>query len=159
MSPTPKALQVTLTPEEDTQLRQLQYDLSAPQRTRERAEALRLNAYGWGVEPIARYLDWAPQTVRETIHRWHQRGWTGLWDAPRPGPQRRWQEQDFLYQEQCLEQEQRTYTSAQLADKLARERQIQMHPDHLRRVLKKRASDGNGPGTPISITLFCHFAG
>ncbi|WP_370588536.1 helix-turn-helix domain-containing protein [aff. Roholtiella sp. LEGE 12411] len=31
--------------------------------------ALRLNAHGWNVPQIAQYLDWAEQTVRQTIRR------------------------------------------------------------------------------------------
>ena len=33
--------------------------------------ALRLNAHGGNVRKIAEYLQWAQQTVRETIGRWH----------------------------------------------------------------------------------------
>ncbi|WP_442944509.1 helix-turn-helix domain-containing protein [Nostoc sp.] len=29
-----------------------------------------LNAHGWNVPQIAEYLDWAEQTVRQTIRRW-----------------------------------------------------------------------------------------
>ncbi len=56
-----------------------------PQRVKDRAEALRLSAHGWDVEKIAAYLNWAPQTVRETIHRWNSFGLGGLWEAPGRG--------------------------------------------------------------------------
>ncbi len=36
---------------------------------------------------------------------------------------------DLEYLEQCLEQEQRTYNSEQLAKKLATERQVQLSPE------------------------------
>jgi len=90
-----------------------------PQRVKDRAEALRLSAHGWDVEKIAAYLNWAPQTVRETIHRWNSFGLGGLWEAPGRGGKTRWQEADIAYLEQCLEQEPRTYNSQQLAQKLS----------------------------------------
>lgn len=51
-----------------------------PVRIKQRAIALRLNAHGWNVPKIAEYLEWAQQTVRETIQRWQQGGLGGLWD-------------------------------------------------------------------------------
>ncbi|WP_242044643.1 MULTISPECIES: hypothetical protein [Leptolyngbya] len=49
--------------------------------------------------------------------------------------------------EQCLEQDQRTYTSEQLSVKLEQDRQVQLSPDRLRRILKKRGGDGSGLAT------------
>ena len=66
----------------------------------------------------------------------------GLWDAPRLGRQRLWQEADLAYLEECLQQEPRTYNSKQLAEKLRRSRQVQLSPDRIRRVLKKRGGNG-----------------
>ncbi len=62
------------------------------------------------------------------------------------------------YIEQCLETEERTYTtynSVQLAQKLRQERQVDRRADRLSRILKKRATDGNerAPATAISQTL------
>ncbi|BAY26514.1 transposase [Calothrix sp. NIES-2100] len=34
---------------------------------------------------IAEYLDWAQQTVRETIKRWQYQGLGGLWEKPGRG--------------------------------------------------------------------------
>jgi len=48
--------------------------------------------------------------------------------------------------ENCLLQEPRTYNSYQLAQKLENERSIQLSPDRLSRVLKKRGSFGNEQG-------------
>jgi transposase len=50
----------------------------------------------------------------------------------------------MVFLEECLKQEPRTYNSLQLAQKLERDRHIQLSPDRLRRVLKKRGSFGNG---------------
>ncbi len=46
-----------------------------------------------------------------------------------------WQEEDMVYIEQSLEQEQRTKSSPQLVEKLKRERNVHLSQSHLRRVL------------------------
>lgn len=50
---------------------------------------------------------------------------------------------DLMYLEQCLEKENRTYNSTQLSEKLSQVRQVQLSPDRLRRLLKKRGGDGS----------------
>ena len=56
-----------------------------------------------------------------------------------------------MHLEQCLEQKPRTYNSRQLTQKLATERQINLSPDRIRRVLKKRGGVGNVPELAIEI--------
>ncbi len=131
-------IRVLLTSEENRTLFELRCATTVPQRIKDRAEALRLSAHGWYVEKIASYLNWTPQTVRETIHRWNTKGLGGLWEAPGRGGKPKWQETDIAYLEECLKQEPRTYNSQQLSEKLASERQVQLSPDRIRRVLKKR---------------------
>jgi len=131
-------IRVLLNPEENRTLFELRTATTVPQRVKDRAEALRLSGHGWYVEKIAAYLNWAPQTVRETIHRWNRFGLGGLWEAEGRGGKPKWDEADIVYLEQCLEQEPRTYNSQQLAQKLERERQVKLSPDRIRRVLKKR---------------------
>jgi transposase len=131
-------LRIFLSPQEDITLFELRKATTVPQRVKDRAEVLRLNARGQYVEDIAAYMGWHRQTVRETIHRWQKGGLGGLWEAPGRGGKPRWQEADLEYVEDCLRQEQRTYNSRQLAQKLAQERQVKLSPDHLRRVLPKR---------------------
>jgi transposase len=99
---------------------------------------LRLNNRGWYIEDIAVHFNCHRQTVRETINRWKKLGLGGLWEAKGRGGKKRYSEEDIEYLEQSLENEQRTYNSKQLSQKLAKERQVQLSPDHLRRVLKKR---------------------
>ena len=55
----------------------------------------------------------------------------------------KYKEEDIVFLEECLKKEPRTYNSLQLAQKLFSDRQIQLSPDRLRRVLKKRGSFGN----------------
>jgi hypothetical protein len=45
----PAALRIILTPEEDLTLKELRLAQTVPQRTRDRAHILRLNAQGWNV--------------------------------------------------------------------------------------------------------------
>jgi transposase len=130
-------LRIFLTSEEKHTLKELRTASGVPQRTKDRAFVLLLNARGWKNAQIADCLNWAEQTVRQTIHRWRAKGLVGLWDATGRGGQQRWQEEDMVYLEQCLQQEQRTYNSRQLAQKLASDRQVHLSPDRIRRVLKK----------------------
>lgn len=131
-------LRIFLTPEEDQTLFELRTATTVPQRVKDRAQVLRLNAQGWYVEKIAAYFNWNRQTVRQTIHRWQTKGLGGLWEAEGRGGKPRWQAADIEHLEACLKQEPRTYNSHQLANKLADERQVKLSPDYLRRVLKKR---------------------
>ncbi len=131
-------LRVFLNAEENRTLFELRTATTVPQRVKDRAEVIRLSHQGMYVEKIASFFGWNIQTVRETIHRWQQQGLGGLWDAPRPGFQKRWQSEDIEYLESCLRQEQRTYNSQQLAQKLENDRKVKLSADHLRRVLKKR---------------------
>lgn len=108
---------------------------------------LRLNAQGWAVGAIAEIFECHEHTVRATIRRWQQQGLGGLWEAPGRGTKRKWQEEDMQYLEQCLEQQERTINSMQLATVLEQERQVNLSADRLRRILQKRASDGNARDT------------
>jgi transposase len=131
-------LRIFLTTAENRTLKELRKAQSVPQRTQDRAQVLLLNARGWKNHQIAEYLDWTERTVRQTIHRWQAQGLVGLFDAARPGRKPRWQEEDIAYLEESLQREQRTYNSRQLAEKLQCDRQIQLSPDRIRRVLKKK---------------------
>jgi len=141
---------IFLTAEEDRTLLELRTATTVPQRVKDRAEVLRLNAQGWYVEKIAAYLHWHPQTVRETLHRWQKQGLGGLWEGKGRGSKPRWQAADLAHLEACLRQDERTYHSHQLSQKLATERQVKLSPDHLRRVLKKRGSFGSEPALVIA---------
>jgi transposase len=131
-------LRVFLTPEEDRTLRELRRATTVPQRVKDRADVVRMNARGDYVETIAAYFDWHVETVRNTLKRWQTSGLGGLWEAPGRGKTRRWQEADMAYLEHVLREDDRTYTAAQLAEKLYQDRQIRLSPGHLREVLEKR---------------------
>ncbi len=131
-------LRIFLTDEEKLTLEELRKAKDVPQRTKDRAQVLLLNARGLKNEQIAQGLNWAISTVRQTLHRWEKMGLGGLWDAPGRGGKPRYSEDDLEYLENCLFQEPQTYSSQQLAKKLASERQVYLSADRLRRVLKER---------------------
>jgi transposase len=120
--------------------------MDVPQKVKDRAELIRLNADGWYVEKIAAHFHWTAQTVREVLHKWQKLGLESLWELPGRGGKPKWKEQDIVFLEECLKKEPRTYNSHQLSQKLESERSIKLSPDRLRRVLKKRGSIGNEQG-------------
>ncbi|MBD2247639.1 helix-turn-helix domain-containing protein [Nostoc sp. FACHB-888] len=136
-------LRVFLTYEQDQTLLKLR-TVDVPQKVKDRAELIRLNAHGWYVEKIAAHFNWTAQTVREVLHKWQKLGLESLWELPGRGGKAKWKEQDIVFLEECLKKEPRTYNSHQLSQKLESARQIKLSPDRLRRVLKKRGSIGNG---------------
>ena len=73
-----------------------------PQRTRDRAHVLLLNAQGWTVPTIAEIFNCHEHTVRATIRRWQNQGLGGLWEPPGRGAKPKWQLADLQYLEQCL---------------------------------------------------------
>ncbi len=107
---------------------------------------IRLNAQGWTARAIAEIFECQGHTVRATLHRWQRFGLGGLWDATGRGAKQKWLEAALVYLETCLEQEPRTFNSSQLAHILAQERLVQLSPDRIRRVLKKRDTSGNERG-------------
>jgi transposase len=143
-------LRVFLTSEQDQSLLKLR-TADVPQKVKDRAEVIRLNAHGWYVEKIAAHFNWARQTVREVLHKWQKLGLQGLWDSQGRGLKPKWTEGDMKFLEECLTQEPRTYNSHQLADKLESDRAIKLSPDRLSRILKKRGSFGRGPEKVINI--------
>ncbi|RCJ17958.1 transposase [Nostoc minutum NIES-26] len=137
-------LRVFLTREQDRTLLNLK-TADVPQKIKDRAEVIRLNAHGWYVEKIAAHVSWTSHTVREVLHSWEKHGLEGLWELPGRGGKPKWKQEDIAFLEEALKKEPRTYNSVQLAEKLKSERSVKLSPDRLRRVLKKRGSIGNGP--------------
>ncbi|MBE9144066.1 helix-turn-helix domain-containing protein [Planktothrix mougeotii LEGE 06226] len=99
---------------------------------------------GWGVSKIAKNLRCSEAMVRRTISRWINQEKEGLFDAPRPGRKRKWEEKDIEYLETCIETDERTYNSRQLSEKLLRERAIALSGERIRKILKKKTGGGKG---------------
>jgi transposase len=139
----PAPLKIILTLEQENTLSQLRQAESVPKRTRDRAHMLRLNAQGWKVAKIAEVFECHQHTVRATLKRWQEKGLGGLWEEKGRGAKPKWQEADIEYLIDCVENDQRTYNSKQLAKKLKEERLVELSSDRLRRVLKKKIIVGN----------------
>jgi transposase len=97
-----------------------------------------MNARGDHVEQIKEFMKLSRQTVCKILRRWQNEGLAGLFEAKGRGRPRRWQEEDMEFIEKILGEEERTYTSAQLSKKLFKERKVNLHPDYIRQLLKKR---------------------
>ena len=139
----PARLKIRLTEPEEEELSKLSHNPNIPERTRKRAEVVRLNALGWNVNQIASWMDCAPNTVRRTIQRWIFQGYEGLEDIRRSGRKRTWKQEDIEYLEDCCDSQPRTYNSKQLSVILKNERQVKLSPERIRKILKKRAENGN----------------
>jgi transposase len=134
----PAQIRITLTTEEERTLRELRQATAVPQRVRERAHILQLNAQGHSTAEISAIFECHPHTVRTTITRWEYRGIGGLWETRGRGAKPKWTDRDLEYVEKCLEVEQRTYNSPQLILKLKQERQVDLSSSRLREILKKK---------------------
>lgn len=135
----PAALKITLTSQENKTLQELEVAPEVPRRTKQRATVLRLNANGLKVTAIANYLGWAESTVRQTIHRWNKSGLAGLWEARGRGKKPRWTEEDWQILKQWLD-EPCSISARQLSQRLARERQVFLGAEQVRRILKKKVA-------------------
>jgi transposase len=103
-------LRIFLTQKQDKTLFNLR-TAKVPQKVKDRAEVIRLNAHGWYVEKIATHFNWASQTVRAVLHKWEKYGRESLWEAPGRGGKQAWKEEDIEFLEECLKKEPRTYNS------------------------------------------------
>ena len=132
----PAPLRIKLNLQEEETLAELRKAISVPYRTRDRAHMLKLNAQGKNVPEIAQIFNCHEHTVRATIKRWEARGLVGLWSASGRGAKPKWKTEDIEYLENCLNQEERTYNSVQLARKLKQERAVDLSGDQRLRKLR-----------------------
>lgn len=77
-------LRVFLTQEQDQRLLNLRKQ-DVPQKVKDRAEVIRLNAHGWYVEKIAAHFHWNEKTVRKVLSKWKNLGLESLWELPGRG--------------------------------------------------------------------------
>ena len=148
----PAPLRIVLSEESDRTLQELRVAPQVVQHIKDRAHMVRLNAQGWNVPAIAEIFECQEQTVRTTLRRWHRGGLGGLWDTPGRGMKQRWCEADMQYLEERLDQDPRTYNSAQLSALLEQERGVKLSADRIRRILQKRGSLGSALVTVSSAT-------
>jgi transposase len=136
-------LRVFLTPEEDRTLRELHRAKNLPQRVKDRAQVVRMNARGDYIETIATYFNWTKETVRKTLKRWESGGLGSFWEAQGRGRPRRWTEEDMDHLDEIIRDEEKTHTSQQLAGKLSNNRKVTLSASYLRKLLKKRGFAGS----------------
>jgi len=133
----PRSRTIHLSNEEEETLRRMKADPTIPKRARQRVDILLLSAHHMSVVE-AKYIPCSTQTILDTFHRWWLGGRRALFDEQRPGPAARLSEEDVKQVELWLEEDPKTYTSQQLAEKLKTARGIELSTDRLRRILKKR---------------------
>lgn len=141
----PATMRTVLNTEENRTLLELSCADGIPHRTKQRATAIRLNAYGWTVPQIARYLNWHEHTVRAALRRWQVKGLGGLWEAVGRGRPSRLSKLDWQAVKQWVAEPQR-YSARQLSQKLKEEREIEIGAEQIRRRLKKGATAGSASG-------------
>jgi transposase len=131
-------IRVRLPPAERDELRARTREHGLDASTRDRLEMVRLADAGWSVPRIARHLAVHEQTVRKHVKAFLAAGFAALPDKPRPGRPPRVTEDHLLAVEALLDAGGRTWTSRQLVAWLNQERDVVVHPDHLRRLLRRR---------------------
>jgi transposase len=129
---------VTLSPAEHQELRARSHDRATDPHTRDRLEMVRLSDAGWSIPRIARHLQCHQATVRRHIKAFLAHGFDILPDKPRSGRPPTVTEADLLAVEALLDAGGRTWTTRQLVAWLSQERGVTVHPDHLRRLLRRR---------------------
>lgn len=77
-----KSQHLTLSSEEDEQLRRFEQSEHLRPKVRLRAQVVRLNAAGWSRRRVAHHTGRTYGTVCQDLKRWHEHGVEGLADAP-----------------------------------------------------------------------------
>jgi len=149
-------IRVFLTAEEDRTLRELRKAKDVPQRVKDRAQVVRMNARGDYIETIAAYFNWTKETVRRTLKRWEGGGLGGLWEAQGRGRPRRWTEEDMTHLDEIIRNDEKTHTSQQLAGELSKNRKVNLSAGYLRNLLKKRGSAGSVHVRAIDVSKILH---
>ena len=131
-------IRVSLTPDERDELRARARERGIAPSARDRLEMLRLADAGWSVPRIARHLGAHEQTVRKHVKAFLAHGFDALPDRPRSGRPPTVTEDHLLALEARIDVGDRTWTTRQLVAWLDAEHGVAVHPDHLRRLLRRR---------------------
>lgn len=131
-------IRVELNAEQREELRKRSHERDIHPRTRDRLEMVRLSDAGWSIQRIARHLGCHEQTVRKYIKRFVAGGFDRLPSKPHPGPRAKVTEEMLSALEHLIDESDRTWTTPQLALWLSEQFQVEVHPDHLARLLHRR---------------------
>jgi transposase len=129
-------LRIALNPEQQAEVQALRHDRSLSSCERDRLEMVALSAAGWSVTAIAAHLGRHPETVRRLFRRIPTEGLAAVrQDQPGPPADRERRQAVEAELQELLSQE-RTWTSAQLAEALV-ERGIHLSGRHVRRYVHR----------------------
>ncbi len=131
-------IRVSLPPADHEELRARARDRATDSRTRDRLEMIRLADAGWRIPRIARHLGLHEQTVRRQVKAFLAHGFAVLPDRRRAGRPPTVTEAHLLAVEARLDAGGRTWTTRQLVAWLDATHGVIVHPDHLRRLLRRR---------------------
>ncbi len=110
-----KSQHLSLSHEEDEQLRRFEQSEHLRPKVQLRAQVMRLNAAGWSRRRIAQHTGRTYGTICQDLKRWHERRVEGLADAPATNqPEKLTQAMRDLILEKL--QEERTWTCRQLVE-------------------------------------------
>ena len=126
--------QLKLDEQQHRELAQWRADPTLKPAERDRVEMVALSAAGWEVKAIAPHLGYNPESVRRVFRRWRTDGWQVVrHQPPGPAPDQARREQVETALTSLLQQE-RTWTSRQLAAALTSQ-QIPLSGRQVRRYL------------------------
>lgn len=121
-----RALRIILNAEEDRTLLELSCADKVPRRTKLHSDRFTFQRSRYGMyQKLLPYLDWAQQTVRQTIRRWQLQGLGGLWEALLSREVPSWHEVDWQAMEKWLELLRR-YSARKWSLKLLEERKVEL---------------------------------
>lgn len=131
-----KSQHLTLSGEEDEQLRHFEQSEHFRPKVRLRAQVVRLNAAGWSRRRIAQHTGRTYGTVCQDLKRWHERGVEGLADAPATNqPEKLTREMRELVLEKL--QEERTWTCRLLVEAVAQTFKVSVSAEAMRRRVRE----------------------
>ena len=128
---------IELSPEQAEELHRRTRAPNLKPRTRDRLEMVRLCAAGLRVAEIASLLRYSPQRVRGWLRRFRAGGFDALADRPHPGRPGSLTPALLQALREELDRRNRTGTAGQIAQWLAQEHGVSLHPDHLATLLKR----------------------
>lgn len=130
-----KSQHVTLTKEEDEQLRRTEQSASLRPKVRLRAQVVRLNAAGWSRETLAEHTGRSYATVCQDLKRWREHGLAGLADAPATNqPEKLTREMRAFVLEKL--QEERTWSCRQLVEAIKERFGVKVSAEAMRKRVK-----------------------
>lgn len=128
---------ITLTPEENEQLRALEQNPHIHPKVRLRTQILRLSDRGVSMQGISRYVGKSYDTVRSTFARWEKEGYAGLADHYEQHGQETIvtrELQDFIREKLA---EARTWTCEQLSEAISESYSVKVGSEGIRLRLKE----------------------